>query len=102
MVYKWYFSCQLEDGLCHRSHLLGEPEKSVDHMGSLHFFSAPHPMGSHGEPETTTDSTLQLVPSKHPGSDGFGQVYSASGTYHFRQNVVFFLNEVPGKNKQSN
>ena len=23
--YKWYFSCQLGDGLCHRSHLLGEP-----------------------------------------------------------------------------
>ena len=21
----WYFSCQLGDGLCHRSHLLGEP-----------------------------------------------------------------------------
>ena len=30
MVYKWYFSCQLGDGLCHRSHLLREPETTID------------------------------------------------------------------------
>ena len=31
MVYKWYFSCQLGDGLCHRSHLLGEPASQPFH-----------------------------------------------------------------------
>ncbi len=31
MVYKWYsIYCQLGDGLCHRSHLLGEPETTID------------------------------------------------------------------------
>ena len=30
MVYKWHFSCQLGDGLCHRSHLLREPETTID------------------------------------------------------------------------
>ena len=30
MVYKWHFSCQLGDGLCYRSHLLGEPETTID------------------------------------------------------------------------
>ena len=30
MVYKWYFHSQLGDGLCHRSHLLGEPERTID------------------------------------------------------------------------
>ena len=29
-VYQWHFSCQLGDGLCHRSHLLGEPETTID------------------------------------------------------------------------
>ena len=31
--YKWYSSgiyCQLGDGLCHRSHLLGEPETTIE------------------------------------------------------------------------
>ncbi len=32
MVYKWNFSCQLGDGLCHRSHLLGEPETTIDFL----------------------------------------------------------------------
>ena len=29
-ISKWYFSCQLGDGLCHRSHLLGEPETTIE------------------------------------------------------------------------
>ena len=33
MVYKWHFSCQLGDGLCYRSHLLGEPETTIDWLG---------------------------------------------------------------------
>ena len=28
--YKWHFSCQLGDGLCHRSHLLREPKTTID------------------------------------------------------------------------
>ena len=35
MVYKWYFSCQLGDGLCHRSHRLGEPETTIEHLDWL-------------------------------------------------------------------
>ena len=34
--YKWYISgkktCQLGDGLCHRSHLLGEPKTEADYL----------------------------------------------------------------------
>ena len=30
MVYKWHVSCQLGDGLRYRSHLLGEPETTID------------------------------------------------------------------------
>ncbi len=32
-----YFSCQLGDGLCHRSHLLGEPETTIDHTSQYPF-----------------------------------------------------------------
>ena len=32
-----YFSCQLGDGLCHLSHLLGEPETTIDVMEDLRF-----------------------------------------------------------------
>ena len=36
-IYKWYISgiyCQLGDGLCHRSHLLGESETTIDETGN--------------------------------------------------------------------
>ena len=39
MVYKWYFSCQLGDGLCHRSHLLGEPETTIDESPDFSWFT---------------------------------------------------------------
>ena len=35
---KWYFSCELGDGLCHRSHLLGEPETTIDSWDDVSFF----------------------------------------------------------------
>ena len=41
---KWYISgicCQLGDGLCHRSHLLGEPETTID--GQLSNVQGPLP-----------------------------------------------------------
>ena len=34
---KWHFSCQLRDGLCHRSHLSREPETTIEKMVKLLF-----------------------------------------------------------------
>ena len=45
--YKWYISgiyCQLGDGLCHRSHLLGEPETTIDYLVG---FCPPRLLSSH-------------------------------------------------------
>ena len=59
MVYKWYVSCQLGDGLCHRSHLLREPKTTTDFGGEL-FFTSMFLVGS-GNDEANFDVFLACV-----------------------------------------
>ena len=72
MVYKWYFSCQLGDGLCHRSHLLGEPETTID----FSWWITRH---------------LKLTAISHLKKPGFSKRISKySGAIHFQVRTVSF------------
>ena len=83
MVYKWYLYCQLGDGLCHRSHLLGEPFQQplifipggVDNSqpGTSKLMPRLAPLNNNGESIGFTPSGTHLVWHPNWGSSRFEQ-----------------------------
>ena len=68
MVYKWYISCQLGDGLCYRSHLLGGTiSTTIDKMEvrKLPFYHKPYPY-------SLKNMTVRMKPSFLGTNEMFG------------------------------
>ena len=88
MVYKWHFSCQLGDGLCHRSHLLGEPETTIDKLLVMDGFD--------GRPWATS---LWWKVCKRPLDKKTGDLFQRSMHQRCVMTVTFFVGKLPVQKK---